>query len=136
MATTIADFLEEAAPVLVKQAQEAEARELERQRQADIEEGRRRARQRVEARQRARQAANEELRSIVKAWNDAFALEAFFGEVSRSAAVLEGDDRAELEGRIAAARDLMGGRDAVERFLQWTLPSAEMPDGADDDDES
>ena len=32
-----------------------------------------------------RQAAKEELRSIVKAWNDAFALDAFFNELSRRA---------------------------------------------------
>lgn len=144
MAPAIAAFLEEAAPVLVKQVQDAEARERERRRQAEIEERRRRARQRAEARQRARQAAKEELRSIVKAWNDAFALEAFFGELSRRAAILEGDDRAELEARIAAARGLMGRRDAVERFLKWSLPSAEESDGQneeidddgeDDDDE-
>jgi hypothetical protein len=39
----------------------------------------------VEARRRAREAANAELRSIVKAWNDVFAVEAFFVELDRRA---------------------------------------------------
>lgn len=133
MASAIADFLEETAPALVKQVQDAEARERERQRQAEIDERRRRARELAEARQRARQAAKDELRSIVKAWNEAFALEAFFDELSRRAGMLEGDERAELEARIAAARGLTGGRDAIERFLQWSIPSAQEPDGENDD---
>lgn len=132
MAKTITDFLEEAAPILVKQVQDAEERERERQRQAKIEERRRKARQRAEARERAKQAAKDELRAIVKAWNDAFAVEAFFSELSRRAATLDGNERAELEERIEAARELMGGRDAVERFLQWTVPAADEPDDADD----
>lgn len=122
MAKTIADLLEEAAPGLVKQAQDAEQRERERQAQAAKEERRRRARERAEARQRARQAAKEELRSIVKAWNDAFALDAFFTELSRRASALDGDERANLEARIQTARDLAGGHDAVDRFLKWRLP--------------
>lgn len=69
----------------------------------------------------------------MKVWNDAFALEAFFDELSRRAGMLEGDERAELEVRIAAARELMGRRDAVERFLQWRLPSAEESDGEDEE---
>ena len=74
----------------MKQAEEAERRERERQKQANEERRRHRARERAEARQRARQAAKDELRAIVKAWNDAFALEAFFAELSRRAATLEG----------------------------------------------
>lgn len=129
----IADALEEAAPILVKQVQDAEQRERERQAQAEIERRRREARERAEARQRARQAAKEELRSIVKAWNEAFALEAFFTEASRRAAVLNDDERANLETRIGTARELLGGRDAIERFLGWSLPSEGEQDGPDDE---
>jgi hypothetical protein len=122
MANTIANALEEAEPIIVKQVEDAEQRELQRQAQAAIEECRRRARERAEARQRARQAAKEDLRSIVKAWNDAFALEAFFTELSRRASALDGDERANLEARIQTARELTGGQDAVDRFLKWKLP--------------
>jgi GTP1/Obg family GTP-binding protein len=109
--------------VLVKQVDDAERRERERQAQAEKEARRRRVRERAEARQRARQAAKEELRAIVKAWNDAFALEAFFTELSHHAAALDGDERANLEARIQVARELTGGQDAVDRFLKWKLPS-------------
>ena len=129
MAKAIADLLEEAAPVIVQQAKDAEQREKERRIQAAKELRRLKAQQRVEARQRARQEAKKELRDIVEAWNDAFALEAFFTELSRRAAALDGEQRVELEERITAARQLMGGLDAIERFLQWGIP-----DGVDTDD--
>ena len=59
----------------------------------------------------------------MKSWNDALALEAFFTELSRRAAALGGDERANLEARIQTARELAGGQDAVDRFLKWKLPS-------------
>jgi hypothetical protein len=140
MVKAMADDLEQEAPVIVKQA--ADAQERERERQARIEEELRRQRvsERAKARQQARQAAKDELRAIVKAWNDAFALEAFFTELSRRAAALNGEERHNLEKRIASARQLMGGRDAVERFLQWTLledaePNDEHDQCNDDEDE-
>ena len=85
----------------------------------------------AEARQRARQAAKEELYSIVEAWNDAFALEAFFTELSVRAATLDGDERANLEARIQTARELAGGQDAVDRFLKWKLP----PESEEEDED-
>lgn len=92
-------------------------------------------RERAKARQQARQEAKDELRSIVKSWNDAFALEAFFTELSRRAAALDGAARTTLEARIAIARELVGARDAVERFLQWSVPRSEADEIADDDEE-
>jgi len=121
MAKAIVDALEEAAPIFVKQVQDAEHRERERQARFEIERRRRQARDRDEARQRARQAANEELRSIVTAWNDAFALEAFFSELARCASMLNADERTDLEARIQTARVLTGGQDAVDPFLKWKL---------------
>jgi hypothetical protein len=69
----------------------------------------------------------------VKVWNDAFALEAFFTELSRRAAALSGDERTDLQHRIESGRDLMGGRDAVERFLEWSVP-ADANNDADDEE--
>jgi hypothetical protein len=131
IANKIADALEAAMPIIVKQVEYAEQRERERQVQAVIEERRRRARERAEATDRARQAAKEELRSIVRAWNDAFALEAFFTELCRHAATLDGDERTDLEARIQIGRELAGGQDAVVRFLKWRLP----PNGKAEDEE-
>jgi hypothetical protein len=142
MASSIADALEEALPVIVKQVEDAEQRSREQEAREKVERRRRQARERAEARQRARQAAKEELRSIVKAWNDAFALDAFFTELSRRAQALVGHERAEFEARIHTARALAGGQDAVERFLNWKLPpgdevehqDADGDDGGGDDD--
>ena len=88
--------------------------------------GRRPARARTAGtgQERRAQAAKEELRSIVKARNDAFALEAFFTELSRRALSLDGGERANLEARIQTARELAGGHEAVDRFLKWKLPPA------------
>jgi hypothetical protein len=77
----------------------------------------------------------------VKAWNDAFTLEAFFTELAHQSAALTGDDRGNLEARIETARALLGGRSAIDRFLRWFLPSDgeqddadEEPDDVDDED--
>lgn len=40
-----------------------------------------------------------------------------------------------LEDRIEAARQLMGGRDAVDRFLQWGVLDAIEEDAEQNDDE-
>lgn len=141
MAKAIADVLEEAVPGLLKQAADAEQRHRERLAQMKEESRRRKARERAEALQRAKQAAKDELRQIVNAWNDAFAVEAFFTELSRRAAAVGDDERAHFEERIRTARDLMGGQDAIARFLQWTAPDEAEPedpdaklDDEDDDD--
>ena len=112
MASAIADALEEAVPAIVKQVEDAEQRRREQEAREKIERRRRQARERAEARQRARQAAKEELRSIVKAWNDAFALEAFFNELSR---------RASGARRTRSART---SRRASRRRARW--PAARM----------
>jgi hypothetical protein len=52
----------------------------------------------------------------------------FFTELSRRASVIDGEKRPDLERRIGVARELMASRDAVERFLQWTLPDEAGPD--------
>ena len=107
---TLLQRIEVCEQVIVKQVEDADQRRREEQAQARIELRRYQARERAEARQRARHAAKDELRSIVKGWNEAFALEAFFTELSRRAATLAGDERADLEARIETARELMGGR--------------------------
>ncbi len=147
MASAIADALEEAVPVHRETGRGRRAAPARAGGARQIERRRRQARERAEARQRARQAAKEELRSIVKAWNDAFALEAFFTELSRRASALDGDERANLEARIQTARELAGGQDAVDRFLKWKLPPSgeaededvvadEAGDDPDDEDDS
>jgi hypothetical protein len=136
-AKAIADALEEDAPVILKQVEQAEQRARDRQKQQEEEERRARARERAEAQQRANQAAKDELRAIVKVWNDAFALEAFFAELARRAAVLEGEERTMLERKIERARQLIGSQGAIDRFLRWTLPQDQRLEkiGVDNDED-
>ena len=63
---------------------------------------------------------------IVRGWNDAFALKAFFNELSRRASVLDGDERANLEARIQTARELAGGQAwrPSRRMLHFAFQSA------------
>jgi hypothetical protein len=122
-AAQMVTFLEEAASVVTQQAEAAAQRERERQAREREASRRRQAEERAKVRQQARQVAKEELRSIVKAWNDSFAVEAFFTELSRRAATLDGDLAVQLEARIQAARKLMGGQDAIDRFLHWNMPA-------------
>jgi hypothetical protein len=82
------------------------------------------------------------LPTLVKAWNDAFALDAFFNELSRRAQALVGNERADFEARIHTARALAGGQEAIDRFLNWKLPPSDdaqdedaADDGGDDDDD-
>ena len=42
--------------------------------------------------------------------------------------------RAALEAHIATARELMGARDAIERFLQWSVPELEANEVEDSDE--
>jgi hypothetical protein len=93
MAAAIANAFEEARARHCEAVEDAEQRRHEQEAREQIERRRRQARERAEARQRARQAAKEVLRSIVKGWSDAFALEAFFTELSRRALTLAGDER-------------------------------------------
>lgn len=87
-ASATADALEEAVPV----SRSSSMTPFSASGSASPIEARRcRVCERAEARQRAKQTAKQELCAIVKAWSAAFAIEAFFNELSRRAQVLEGD---------------------------------------------
>jgi hypothetical protein len=130
-AKAIADALESATPTIAQQVEEAERRARAEHARIDAAIRRHEAEERVKALQAARQAAKDELRSIVTAWNDAFGVEAFFVALSRRAESLDAESSAELEGRIREARKLMGGQDAIERFLRWTMPPEQAAEKAD-----
>ena len=130
----IVDALEAAAPRIAQLAAEAEEREAERRRKAEAEHRAWRRQEQARARAEARRKALEELRAIAKAWQDADAFEAFFDEIHRRGDNMDPGARAELESRIASARDLLGSADAIQRFLKWRPPSA-RPDPGEDDEE-
>lgn len=118
----IAAEIEAAAPVIVSQYQELqrilareheEARVAERKRLAEVAE-----RRRIENRKSAR----EELEQIVHGWGHARQLEDFFKDLEIRGEGLPPEAREALRARLAGARELLGGVDALAWFEEWTPP--------------
>jgi hypothetical protein len=92
-----------------------EAREEERKRLAAEAERRRLAN---------RKAAREELEQIVQGWGHARLLEDFFKDLEARGEGLPPEERQSLRARLARARELLGGVDALAWFEEWTPPDA------------
>ncbi len=122
----IVDALEAAAPTIATLVAEAEARALEERRQWEAQQRAERRKELQAARAEARKRSIEELKATARAWTEAHALEAFFKTLEARAVELDSEDRAELEVRIRTARTLLGGEEAVQRFLRWRQPSAQV----------
>lgn len=129
----IVEALEAAAPQVAQLAAEAERRAEEQQRTAESQLRVWRQQAREKARAEARRTAVEELHAIAEAWTDAHALEVFFEELGRRAVDMAPEVRADLESRMSLARQLLGGEDAIQRFLRWRMPSPPADSEEDDD---
>jgi hypothetical protein len=119
---TIAGELLAAVPDVVRLRREANTRaEVERQKweaQRLERERQEQARRRAEALSESRQ----QLLSIVESWSLARNIESFFEDVERSTSGLASDERAVVLDRLAKARALLGGTDALARVRQWKAP--------------
>jgi hypothetical protein len=113
-------------------AAEADRRAEESRKRAEAEWRAYRRDERMRARAEARRRSIEDLRAIVKAWNEAYALEAFFEILGQRAERMEPEARAQVESRIGVAKGLLGSEDALQRFLRW---KPVLPDEAGDDGE-
>jgi hypothetical protein len=120
----IAAEIEGAAPVIVSQYHELQqvlAREHEEAREAE------RIRLAAEAERRRlanRKAAREELEQIVQGWGHARLLEDFFKDLEARGEDLPPEERQELQRRLASAREILGGVDALAWFGEWIPPDA------------
>jgi hypothetical protein len=113
----IAKELEATAPTIVKQREEA-------QRQAEIErkqwEAQCRERDRQERERRRAEATKEsrqQLLAIVKAWSLARGIESFLRGREATRDGLNGEEQSAVLDRLTEARAMMGGTDALARFL-------------------
>lgn len=131
-ASDIAEALEGSVPHLTEMAAEADRRAEESRKRAEAEWRAYRRDERMRARAEARRRSIEDLRAIVKAWNEAYALEAFFEILGQRAERMEPEARAQVESRIGVAKGLLGSEDALQRFLRW---KPVLPDEAGDDGE-
>ncbi|MBE0618856.1 MAG: hypothetical protein IH608_13185 [Proteobacteria bacterium] len=71
---------------------------------------------------RDRKESREELFAIVEAWGVAKRIEAFFEDAERRATDLGAEQRQLISDRLHGARELLGGVDALQRFLAWRPP--------------
>ncbi len=84
-------------------------------------------RERVEeAARAARKESREELQEIIKSWARAKRLEEFFADATVRSEGLEPEVRAQMLDRLARARKLIGGVDALEKFRRWKSPTERL----------
>jgi hypothetical protein len=104
---------------------------LARQEEARIQE--------INRREKALRKSQEELMEIVKGWARAKRVEAFFSEILSKCSEAGGMNQGEvpsmsnerLSERIGLARNLLGGTDALVRFLGWRTPEERISDVED-----
>jgi hypothetical protein len=115
--------LETAAPFLVSQVAEAEAR-AEAQRRQWAEESRLRREEEERRRQaKLRQNATSDLLAAIDAWDRASRIQDWFAAVERQAQDLTDEDRLQVLGRVDQARALIGGADPLELLKRWKTPA-------------
>jgi hypothetical protein len=114
--------LEMTAPEVAAKLEAARIEAEEQRRRWEEEDRRRREAQERALREKRRQEARQELLMAIAAWNEAHQIAAYFADVERATQQLDADQREELQGRIASARELVGASDPVELLLRWKAP--------------
>jgi hypothetical protein len=66
--------------------------------------------------------SREQLLEIVEGWCLAHSIEAFFEDALRRSKGLDSQHLAVIEDRLAKARAMLGGLDALARFRNWKTP--------------
>jgi len=66
--------------------------------------------------------SREDLFALIEDWGVAKQIEGFFEDAERRAAGLGDDEREAIRDRLRRARELLGGVDALQRFLEWEAP--------------
>jgi len=118
----IAVALEAGAPEIVKLVEEAEREAERRKREWEAEEREEKRRQQERRRAEALKNSREQLLSIVESWTRARQLEYFFAEMKTASKQLESEEAAVVERRLARARELFGGPEALNHFRAWKAP--------------
>jgi GTP1/Obg family GTP-binding protein len=123
----------DAAPVVAGLIEEGEQKAEIQRKQWEEE---RREYERTQAEERAAKAqkdSRDELVQIVKTWVDAKRLEEFFTDAEARIEGLEPDLQRNMRDRLARARKLIGGVDALEKIRRWRAPSERLAVNAFDD---
>ena len=122
VAPTIATQIAEAQRQADLRRQERELHEREEHLKR-LEREREQERVRLEqAQQQAVKDSHDDLVAIVEEWRRAIAIETFFQDAATRAAALPDQEQAEVQARLGAAREMLGGTDALARFRRWRTP--------------
>lgn len=133
---TIRRDLRNAASIVRERILEANRQaELERQRWEEADRQRRRQ-ERAERQAKALRNSRDQLLELVDQWARARRIEDFFADAEQRLANGTGEGQRELTERLARARQLLGGTDALRRFGSWKVPeeldpTAHQPDPDD-----
>lgn len=119
---TIRDELVEAAPGISEMAVEAERRRREEAVRRKVEYQRWRVQEARRLYSDAIKVSRAELLASVEAWSLATRVEQLFEHIARSTDQVAADEREMLALRVALARELLGGTDALQRFRGWKTP--------------
>lgn len=119
----IVSDLEEAAPTIARQIEEAERNAAEQRRKWEEE----REQHRLEAarakREKARIDARSDLLAAISEWDETRRIHAYFDSVEREANQLDENERALLLSRINEARELIGPLNALAILKSWKTPA-------------
>jgi len=66
--------------------------------------------------------SSKELFQIIERWDEVNRIERFFQDVERKAATVNDNEKLEVFERIKAAREFIGGVDALDYFMNWKTP--------------
>lgn len=124
--------LEAGAPLIVPLIDEAQRKREEESRRWNAQFLEWERTERIRKEQEARDESLAELMSIIAAWTEARSIESFFDDALRRSDQLPSTERAALAARIAGARELLGGTDALARLGEWRSPQQRLgPQGLD-----
>ena len=133
----IRKWLESSAPSIVPLIAEAQRKREEESRRRDAQFLEWERTERIRKAQEAREKSLAELMSIIAEWTKARSIESFFDDALRRSEQLPTTERTAFAARIATARELLGGTDALARLSEWRSPQQRLgPQGPDDESET
>jgi Xaa-Pro aminopeptidase len=120
--STIVKDIEGDIPTLITRREQVEAQAaIERQRR-EAEERERQQQERERQWAEAQEHSHDQLLEIVEGWSLALSIEAFFEDALRRSKDLDAEHFAAIKDRLAKARAMLGGLDALARFRHWKTP--------------
>lgn len=114
--------IEAAAPTIVPMIEAAREQHEREKRKWEADLRRSRREEMVRRQNQASEASLKDLGAIIESWAEARNIEGFFADLEQRAQILGPAQREQIVARASAARELLGGTDALARFSEWRSP--------------